>query len=54
MGFVAYDVWKRTNVVKKKQEVEDVEEEDWGFMSSGLFDSDCPRMANTCAMNKSL
>lgn len=51
MGFVAYDVWKRTNVVKKKQEVE--EEEDWGFMSSGLFDSDCPRMANTCPMNKS-
>lgn len=51
MGFVAYDVWKKTNIVKKRVEVE--EGDDWGFMSSGLFDSDCPRMANTCAMNKS-
>jgi hypothetical protein len=51
MGFVAYDVWKKTNVSSKKKEVE--EEDDWGFMQSGLFDSDCPTIANTCKMNKS-
>jgi hypothetical protein len=53
IGFVAYDVWKKSNMpTKTKTETKQEEEDDTSFMSSGLFDSDCPKLANSCPTNK--
>jgi len=55
VGYVGYDLWKKSKMpTKTKTDGEkQVEEDDTGFMSSGLFDSDCPKLANaTCGMNK--
>jgi uncharacterized membrane protein YebE (DUF533 family) len=55
IGFVAYDVWKKSKMPTraKAETKKEEEEDDTSFMSSGLFDSDCPKLANNCPMNKS-
>jgi hypothetical protein len=55
IGYVGYDLWKKSNTsAKTKTKTETAQDdEDWSFMDSGLFDSDCPKLANTCGMNKS-
>jgi hypothetical protein len=53
IGFVGYDLWKKSKMPTKEKIEEKQEEDDWSFMSSGLFDSDCPKLANNCPMNKS-
>jgi hypothetical protein len=53
VGFVAYDMWKRSQKPTKVKVDESQEDDDWSFMESGLFDSDCPKLASNCSMNKS-
>lgn len=53
IGYVAYDMLKKSKMPTKAKAEDKQEEDDWSFMSSGLFDSDCPKLANTCELNKS-
>ena len=54
IGYVGYDLWKKSKMTtKSKTETKQEEEDDWSFMDSGLFDSDCPKLATTCGLNKS-
>lgn len=52
VGYVGYDIWMKSKMATKaKTETkQETEEDDFSFMSSGLFDSDCPRLANTCGL----
>jgi uncharacterized membrane protein YebE (DUF533 family) len=56
VGYVAYDIWMkskmptRTSRTTTPANTATVEEEDLSFMSSGLFDSECPNLANGCAL----